>query len=215
MQINQQNDVTRILEDINDEYYRTAHETKTELIKKAAEKLETLGLPKRTIAAELVEHLRFASKAFIYRVLGPEYKRESEDNDLSTSRLDDEKKVLDEEARHLKEVQGIDDVMEVNIYDDPVVKTLTAKLKIVTDERDYYRNEHDKYKQMYEAIRDGKKTTNQFIIHPDTYDEIFELAKKSPNGILLLHDGVNVFNWKPLTVKKPTNPASEQKEAMI
>jgi hypothetical protein len=207
-----QNDVNKILDEINDEFYHKIHDTKTELIHKAAEKLESLDIPKRTIAAELVEHLRFASKAFIYRVLGPEYKRESED--LSTSRLDDEKKVLEQEAKHLREVQGIPEGAEVLESDDPVVRKVLEKLKIVTEERNYYRSEFDKYKGMYEALREGKKPTNQFIIHPDTYDEIFELAKKSPNGILLLHDGVNVFNWKPLAVKKPTNPG-EKKEISI
>lgn len=148
---NLNNDVSQILEDINDEFYRKQHESKTELILKAAEKLESLGLPRRTICAELVEHLRFASKTLIYKVLGPEYKREHE-NELSTSELNDEKNDIEEDAKKVKEIHGIDDIMQVKISDDPVVKTLTEKLKQMTFERDFYRDEYDKYKRMYEEL---------------------------------------------------------------
>jgi hypothetical protein len=65
---------------------------KKNFILKAAKLLEEIGLPKKLITAELVRHLRFASRRLIYKTLTPEYTRDYNyySSPSSTSNNDDE-----------------------------------------------------------------------------------------------------------------------------
>jgi hypothetical protein len=66
----------QILEGINNEYFKAQAGLKKDFILKAAKRLEEIGLPKRTICAELVQHIRFASERMIRKTLTPEYTRD-------------------------------------------------------------------------------------------------------------------------------------------
>ena len=40
--------------------------------------------------------------------------------------------------------------------------------------------------------------SNEFVLYPDSYDDIREMMEKSPFGIRIMHDGQNVLSYKPV-----------------
>jgi hypothetical protein len=98
-------------------------------------KLEEIGLPKKAICAELVQHIRFAKRTLIYETLGPEYKRDYNNESTLNEQVDDNKEI-EEDSKKVAQNYNID--MEKDIPDSPVYDILQEKIQMITDERDYY-----------------------------------------------------------------------------
>jgi hypothetical protein len=82
--------------------------TKKEVILKGAKMLEQIGLPRKTIAAELSHGLRGVSERFVRKVLGPEFTREYDNNNnqIGTSSDIEEKNDIEEDARNVRQKYG-------------------------------------------------------------------------------------------------------------
>src|SRR6266496_1149527 len=192
-------------------------QSKSEIIKEAATKLEPILREKRSVCAELVHGLKgFVNERTIRRALGPEYTREylknKDESDIMSENED--KKVLEEEGRKLREDLGIADDEEPNVIDDAVVHRLEEKLKIMKDERDYYRQQFEHFKALAEARQQigDLKIADEIVLFADQYEDILAWMKKSPNGIVIKHDGYNVGKFKALSTKKPTNPTTTKEK---
>lgn len=184
--IGYEREVKRILDELNDELYRQVTKTKKEIILKGAKLLEELGIPKKTICAELSHGLRGISERMVRKTLGPEYKME--ENIRGTSTAIEDKKDIEEDARKVAEKYGID----LDAGDEPnqvVYNKLVEKMKIVQDERDWYKEKYDETKHLQEA-KEG--VSNEFVLHPNSYDGLREMMEKSPFGIRIVHDRYSI-----------------------
>jgi hypothetical protein len=164
--ITYEREVKRIFDELNDELYRQITKTKKEIILKGAKLLEELGIPKKTICAELSHGLRGISERMVRKTLGPEYK--IEENVRGTSTAINDKKDVEEDAKKVAEKYGID----LDAGDEPnevVYNKLVEKMKIVQDDRDWYEEKYDETKHLQEA---KERVSNEFVLYPDSYDDI-------------------------------------------
>lgn len=135
----------KILNDINDEYFKAQAGLKKDFILKAAKLLEEIGVPKKAICAELVQHIRFASERMIRKTLTPEYKDDSKIS--GTSAANEEKRIMEEDSRNVIQLNHIAPDEEPA---SPVYHRMQEKREMLIDERDYYR---DQYEQSKNKIR--------------------------------------------------------------
>jgi hypothetical protein len=143
--ITYEREVKRILDELNDELYRQITKTKKEIILKGAKLLEQIGLPKKLIAAELSHGLRGVSRPMVYKTLGPEYVNARDD--LSTSKQNDDKKVVEEDAKAVAAKYKID--LENDEPDEAVYSKLSEKLKIATDQIEWYKTKCEETKNPF------------------------------------------------------------------
>jgi len=202
--ISYEREVKSILDELNDELYRQITKTKKEIILKGAKLLEQIGLPKKLIAAELSHGLRGVSERFVRKVLGPEFTRSydyNNSNQIGTSSDIEEKNDIEEDAKNVRQKYEITDDEEPMAEDR--YYQLKEKIQILTDERNWYKEQCQHFKALAEARQQigDLKISNEVALHPDAYDEMLELMRKSPNGICIMHDGYNVFKFKPLSQK--------------
>jgi hypothetical protein len=189
--ISYEREVKRILDELNDELYRQITKTKKEIILKGAKLLEQIGLPKKLIAAELSHGLRGVSRPMVYKTLGPEYVNARDD--LSTSKQNDDKKVVEEDAKAVAAKYKID--LENDEPDEAVYSKLNEKLKIANDQTEWYKTKCEENKNLLET---KERVSNEFVLHPDSYGGLREMMEKSPFGIRIMHDGQNVLDYKPV-----------------
>jgi hypothetical protein len=110
---------------------------------------------------------------------------------------------IEEDARNVRQKYEITDDEEPMTEDR--YYQLKEKIQILTDERNWYKEQYQHFKALVEARQQigDLKISDEVALHPDAYDEMLELMRKSPNGICIMHDGYNVFKFKPLSVRKP------------
>lgn len=182
-------------------------ESRTAAIKKCATKLEALGLSKASVCVELIHRLKgHMSERTIRRALGPEYKNPYPKDRKSANLANSEREEIEENAKAMAESLGLSEDAEPDEPTDGVIRRLQEKLKIALDERNYYRDQMVHYKTLAEAKKEISETeadNNEVVIYADMFDDILEMMKKSTNGIILQHDGYNVFRLEKLSSKKP------------
>lgn len=197
--------VKEILDDINDEFYHSLHETKTELIRKAAKKLEEIDIPKAMIAGRLVKHISFAKERLIYKILGPEYKRDYDKSALNAD-IDDNNE-LEEDA---KKVAANYDIKE---GEQPLTRDefyrMKERIADLIDKCKYFEDQYHHFKALFEAgIQAGTikdETIREVIIYGDEYEQVYALMKKSPNGFEIMRNCQdNSVKFKPYKFRRPT-----------
>jgi hypothetical protein len=193
---------------VNEIIEETIHEIKQnteEKLRNCAARLEEIGLPKSTVCVEMIHRFKYVcSERTIRRALGPEYKDQSKVRGQMSANEDN--KAIEEDSAKIRERLGIGEDAEPDEPSDAMVKRLQEKLKIAIDERNFYRDQMVHYKSIVEAqkaITGDLKEGNEVVIYQDTYEELHEMMKKCPNGLVLQHDGYNVFRLRKLAAKKP------------
>lgn len=200
--LSQEDSIAFVIDEAIDEIKGNTNES----LRKCAARLEALGLTKSTVCIEMIHRFKFVcSERTIRRALGPEYKDQSKVRGQMSA--NDSNKDLEEDAAKIRENLGIGLDAEPDEPSDGMVKRLQERLKIALDERNYYRDQMIHYKSLIEANKEvyGITEGSEVAIFADCYEEIADLMRKSPNGLILQHDGYNVFRWRKMTQAKKPN----------
>jgi uncharacterized protein YdiU (UPF0061 family) len=209
--------IKECLDQINDEFYQSLHQTKSDLVRKAAKRLEEdIGVPKEMVCRLIIKHLRFIDKdkdkdrRLVYRALGQEYKRDYEKTESDILSQVDDNNAIEEDSRKVREHYGIKEEDEPMISDPEEQNKfykMKEKMNSLATKCKSYEDQFYHFKALFEeGLRSGavkNEMCHEIAIHPDEYDHVLSIIKKSPNGVLVIHDGYNAIKFKSMKFKRP------------